>query len=147
MLRDEAIEAAWTIGLAPDAVEDYARPIELATGSVAALDRIEDNSADFRKRRNETRRVLAAVLLRAGRLNEAQAELASAAAHGDSDNVTDLLVAITHARAAQISQAEARLAKALTGIAATASQSISWQEKAELDLLTAEARLAIQGHQ
>ncbi len=107
---------------------------------------MNDTSADFRKLRHETHRIHAAVLLRAGRLAEAQAELASAAVLGDSDPLIDLLAAIAHARAGQIPDAEARLEKALTAITET-RQPASWQLKAELDLLTAEARATIQGHE
>ncbi len=143
--RDAAIEAAWAVGLAPAAVDDYARSIELASKAGAALDMVNDTSADFRRLCHDARRTHAAVLLRAGRLADAQAELAKAAALGDSDPLTDLLAAIAHARAGQIPAAEASLAKALNTITATAGQPAAWEPKAELDLLTAEARAAIRG--
>ena len=75
------------------------------------------------------------MLLRAGRLAEALAELANAAAQGDSDPLTNLLAAIVHARAGQIPEAEARLAKALRAITATAGQPAPWQQKAQVQLV------------
>ncbi len=137
---DIAIEAVWTICLAPDAVDDYARPIELASNASAALDKEIDTSAEFRELRHGARRTHAAILLRAGRLAEAQAKLATTAAGDDSDPLTDLLLVIAHARTGQISEAEARLAKALKALAALAGRPVPWQVKAELDLLSAEAR-------
>jgi len=45
---DPAIEAAWKIGLAPGAVDDYARPIELAARAGAALGKRNETSAEAR---------------------------------------------------------------------------------------------------
>jgi hypothetical protein len=104
---------------------------------------VNDTSAAFRQLRHAARRAQAAGLLRSGRIDQARAELAKAATQDDFDPLVDLLAAIAHARTGHTAEAEARLAKALTAIAAAAGQPAPWQSKAELDVLTAEARAAI----
>jgi WD40 repeat protein len=141
--RDAALEAAWTISLGPDAVDNYTRPLELADWAVASLTSLNAPEDVARNLRHVTLRVRAAVLFRAGRNNQGLADLAKAAALVDSDPVDELLAAIAHARSGQVAEANAWLAKALVTTAAESGKPTSWKRKAELVVLRTEAECAL----
>jgi Flp pilus assembly protein TadD len=142
---DAALEAAWLIGLGPDAVRDYARPLELADSAlvlVAALVGREKEN-EVRDLEHQAHQNRAAVLLRAGRTDEALASLAKASALADSNPSDNLLAAIAHARSGQVAEAKARLDKARATIIAERGKSKPWQRTAELEVLEAEAESAL----
>jgi hypothetical protein len=142
---DASMEAAGLIGLAPDAVHDYARPLELADSALAFVAGLAGRGKEdaVRNLEHQAHQVRAAVLLRAGRTDEALAALATAAALADSDPSDDLLGAIAHARSGQVAKAKARLDKARAAIAVESGRPRPWQRTAELDVLEAEAESAV----
>ncbi len=141
--RDAALQASWTISLAPNAVDDYARPLELADWVIDSLASLKAPANVVRDYRHEALRVRAAVRIRAGRTAEGLADLTKAAELADSDPVDLLLAAIAHARTGQLAEAKAQLARALAAVAAESGKLTSWQRKAELAVLRIEAEWAI----
>jgi hypothetical protein len=140
---DDAIAAGWAIGLAPGAVDDYARPLALVDSALARISRLNPPPDKIREMRREAMMVRAGVLLRAGRADEALVELDKAAGLGLSDPFAGLLAAIAHARAGRIAEAKSRLDTALAAIAAEPGRPASWPEKAGLAVLQAEAERAV----
>jgi hypothetical protein len=140
---DDAIAAGWAIGLAPGAVDDYARPLALVDSALARISRLNPPPDKIREMRREAMMVRAGVLLRAGRADEALVELDKAAGLGLSDPFAGLLAAIAHARAGRVAEAKARLDGALAAIAAEPGRPASWPEKAGLAVLQAEAERAV----
>ena len=141
--RDTAIEAAWVVGLSPDAVRDYARPLELAGSALASAAALKGRDDEVRDVQHQAHQARAAVLLRAGRTDEALAGLAKAAALVDYDPSNDLLAAIAHALSGQLAEGRARLEKARATLATESGKPRFWQRAAELDVLITEAESAL----
>ncbi len=137
------IRMAWTVVLAPNAVDDYTQALELADSLLASLTKLNPSEDRVRDFRHQVLRVRAALLLRAGRTDEALAELANATALVPSDPVDALLAAIAHARSGRLAEAKSERVKALAAIAPNRGKPRSWQRNAELEVLKTEAECSL----
>jgi tetratricopeptide (TPR) repeat protein len=140
---DKAIEAVWVLGLAPGAVRDYARPLELADAAIAFALGLTGGEDGVRNLRHQAYQARAALLLRAGRTDEALAGLTKASSLVASDPADDLLTAIAHAAAGRLAEGRAALDKARLAIAAENRKPMPWQRTAELDVLRTEAESSL----
>jgi tetratricopeptide (TPR) repeat protein len=134
-----ALRLAWTCVLAPRAVSDPTRPVQLARQAVAGAP--QDHAAA---------RTYGAALLRAGELRAALRELDRAAALNAEDPTTCLLQALAHHGAGHGSEARRWLAKAAAWVGRASQQRPSdgalspWQrlplhERATVEVLRREA--------
>ncbi len=134
-----SIEAAWAVGLAPGGVDDYALPLSLAEAALAAIPGLTAPADVVREIERDVRRSRIAVLLRAGRFEQALVALKKAPAGKDGDPADALLEVIGLARTGRYADARTRLASARPALAAARRNSSSWQDREALELLAAEA--------
>ena len=139
----ERLNAAWMLGLEPNAIEDYSEPLQLITSVINSLARMPREDAFAARYRHAARMTRAILLLRAGRAAEAERDFEPPESP-DALEAPDALYGVAkHTRSVPAESAPAILAKTVRELSAKLAHTTNWQDQAELEIIRAQAETAL----